>query len=148
VSAGAPDRRWLEENVRLAIAQLGPLSGLDFGLDRESLRYVEGFLERQRERPGFDPDAAGGLIGVVGAFLGACVAEATGGEWHWSEERGAWCVRLPNGALAFPFAKVNKLARQGLAAGESIVSFYDIAVKYLATGALSEAARRDGTGAP
>lgn len=132
----------IQANVTFAIEQLGPVSDVDFGLNEESVEWVEGFIERQRERPDFDLDESGGLVGVLGSFLGACVAEAAGGRWHYMEEDG-WGVLLPDGSTAFPFAKVRKQFRNGLEGGESISSFYRIAVAFIATGKLREASERD-----
>jgi hypothetical protein len=126
-------RGLIAQNVQLAIERLGPISDVDFGLNRESVQWVDGFIERQRARPDFDPDALGALPSVLGSFLGACVMEATGGEWVWMDEHG-WGVRLPNGNAVFPFAKVEKQFQNG--AEDSISSFYQIAVDLVATGKL------------
>lgn len=123
-------------NARLVVRQLGPLSGIDFGLNRESVEWVEGFIERQRARPDFDADSVGGLVDTLGSFLGECIAANTGGAWRWSDEQQALGVAFPAGGMAFPFAKVRKLFLHGLEAGESISSFYDVAVDYLAKGKL------------
>src|SRR5262245_6153776 len=127
-------RQAIEANVRLAIDELGPLSDVEFGLNPESVEWVEGFIVRQRGRPGFDPEKVSGLVGVLGSFLGECIVVATGGSWHWTQEHRAWCVRFPNEAMAFPFTKVHKLFREGLEGGESIASFYRVAVSHIATG--------------
>ena len=136
-------REQIQANVELAIEQLGPLVDFDFGLNRESVQWVEGFIERQREREGFDPEDAGGLIGVIGSFLGECIVAATGGRWEWAEAQGHWCVQLANNNKAFPFVKVEKQFRQGLSAGESTFSFYTITVDYVATGRFDEERRSD-----
>ncbi|MGP3913478.1 hypothetical protein [Nonomuraea sp. 10N515B] len=128
----------IEANVSLAIDQLGPLSDVSFGLNPESVEWVEGFIERQRSRPDFDLERIGGLVGVLGSFLGACVIAATGGSWHKSDD-DARGVLLPEGTMAFPFAKIRKQFRDGVEAGESIVSFYRIAVDFIATGKMREA---------
>jgi hypothetical protein len=126
----------IEANVRLAVEQFGPLTDFDFGLDRRSVEWVDGFLERQRARPGFDPDRAPRLAAVIGSFLGACLVANTDGAWRWSDERGQWCVRFAPGAEAYPFAKVEKQLRNGRDEGDSVVSFYDFAVDHVATGRL------------
>ncbi|MEW9550683.1 hypothetical protein [Nonomuraea sp. NPDC050783] len=129
--------QWIRENVDLAIEQLGPISDVDFGLNRESVEWVEGFIERRRARPDFDPEQVDGLVGVLGSFLGACIAAAAGGRWHKRDEDG-WGVLLPDGSTAFPFTKVRKQLRDGVEAGESIASFYQVAVDYVATGKLRD----------
>ncbi|GAA3202226.1 hypothetical protein [Nonomuraea helvata] len=128
----------IEANVSLAIDRLGPVSDVDFGLNEESVEWVDGFIERQRARPDFDLERIGGLVGVLGSFLGACIVAATGGSWRWSEEDG-WGVLLPDGTVAFPFVKVRKQFRDGAEEGESIAGFYRVAVDYIATGKLREA---------
>ncbi len=133
--------RQIQRNVDLAIEQLGPISGMDFGLDEESVAWAEGFIERRRAQPDFDPEQAEGLVSVLGSYLGACVAAGAGGHWHWRDD-GGWGVALPDGSTAFPFTKVRKQLRHGLEGGESIASFYRVAVEFIATGRMREA--RDG----
>ncbi|TDD12329.1 hypothetical protein E1292_02525 [Nonomuraea deserti] len=128
----------IQANVSLAIDQLGPLSDVEFGLNPESVEWVEGFIERQRARPGFDPERIDGLVGVLGSFLGACIAAATGGRWRKSDD-DTWGVLLPDGSTAFPFTKVRKQFRGGVEDGESIAGFYRVAVGFIATGKLREA---------
>ena len=47
-------------------------------------------------------------------------------------------VMFPPGDMAFPFAKIAKQFLDGLEAGESILSFYNIALNYVAAGKLSQ----------
>ncbi|GAA3042104.1 hypothetical protein [Streptosporangium longisporum] len=130
---GAEELSLIKENVDLAIEELGPLSDVDFGLNRESVEWVEGFIERQRSRPGFDPEGSRGLISVLGSFLGECIVAATGGRWDWSDDHG-WGVVLPEGSTIFPFSKVEKQFRGGLEEGESVAGFYQVVVEVIATG--------------
>lgn len=127
--------RAISANVDLAVEQLGALTDFEFGLDAQSVQWVEGFIERQRTRPDFDLDTAGGLVGVLGSFLGACIVEATDGAWAWDAESEQWCVRFPSGELAFPFAKVWKQFEHGYV--DSIASFYSFSVDYVAKGLLT-----------
>lgn len=124
-----------KKDADLAISQLGPLSGLDFGMNRDSVEWVDGFIERQRSRDDFDPSQSSRLIGVLGSFLGECLIAAAGGEWRHSD--AGWSVTFPNNAKAFPFAKVEKQFANGRQAGDSILGFYDVAVRVVATGRLS-----------
>ncbi|SDK61276.1 hypothetical protein [Nonomuraea jiangxiensis] len=136
--------RQIAANVRLVIERLGPLSGMDFGLDRESVEWVEGFIERRRTP---DAEQVDGLVSTLGSYLGACVIAATGGSWHKSDDHG-WGVLLPNGGTAFPFAKVRKQLRDGVAEGESIAGFYRVVVDFIATGKMQEASRATADPAP
>ncbi|KAB8142716.1 hypothetical protein F8S13_14295 [Chloroflexia bacterium SDU3-3] len=114
----------IRANTDLVIAQLGPQSGIPgFGRNRESLAFVEQFIERTRSC-GLGSVARENMAAVFGCFLGECVIAAYGGEWE--EYEGTWCVRFANGTMAFPFAKVCKLVENGLEGGDSIVSFYRV----------------------
>jgi hypothetical protein len=128
----------IKKKAALAISNLGPLSDVaQFGLNRESVEWVEGYIERQRAQPGYDAKIVSGLVNVLGSFLGECVIAATGGSWQWSEEMNAPGILFGNNTYVFPFVKVGKLFANGLEGGDSILSFYDIAVDYVATGKLN-----------
>lgn len=120
-------REAIAANVRLVIEQLGPISEVEFGLNPESVEWVEGYVERQRARPDLTAESRQRMADVLGSFLGECIVAATGGSWHRSEQGGQWGVLLPGGGEAFPMAKMRKLFDSGLAGGDSIVSFYRIA---------------------
>ena len=128
----------VQSNVDLVIRQLGPLSGIDFGLNRESVAWVDGFIERQRSRPDFDAESLDGLVGTLGSFVGACIAAASGGSWQWNDDQQTLGVALAGNNVAFPFAKVRKQFLNGRAGGDSVLSFFDVAVNYVATGKLNE----------
>lgn len=117
-------------NVRLAIEKLAGVADVPFGLDRASVAWVAGFIDRQRARDGFDPDRTTGLVAVLGSHLGEAVVAATGGGWEAAD--GAWGVRLGSHGVCFPFAKVAKQLRHGSEAGDSILSFYDVALEIAA----------------
>ena len=126
----------IKKNAELVIGQLGPLSGIEFGLNRASVEWVEGFIERQRTREDFDPEAGSSLESVLGSFLGECIIANAGGEWQSSDLYG-WGIAFSADDWAFPFAKVEKAFRNGVEGGDSILSFYDTTVHFLATGKLS-----------
>jgi hypothetical protein len=128
----------IERNAALAVANFGPLVDFEFGLDRRSVEWVDGFIERQRVRTDLDPTAPGGLVDVLGSFVGACLVAETAGRWHAHPEHGVG-VRFPDGSVCFPFAKVRKQFADGNEGGESVSSFYRLAVDYVATGKLKRA---------
>lgn len=114
----------IRENAALTIRTLGHCCPIDFGLNAESVAWVEGWIEHQRARPDFDGPLAERLTDVLGSFLGECMIEAYGGRWELID--GRWGLRLPHGSAAFPFTKVRKQLDMGLEGGESIASFYQV----------------------
>ncbi|WP_283134714.1 hypothetical protein [Rhizohabitans arisaemae] len=131
----------IEANVSLVIDRIGPLSDVDFGLNRESVEWIEGYIERLRAAPDFDLKNSSVLASVLGSFLGACVIAAAGGGWHRPDDDDRLGVLLPNGDMVFPMTKVHKQFHNGVEAGDSISGFYHVAVDYIATGKLHEAAQ-------
>lgn len=127
----------IQENAAFAISELGELAGIDFGLNRESVAWTEGFIERQRES--LEEEAGEGLINVLGSYLGeAIIAAAPEALWD-DDDAGRLGLRFANGDMVFPFAKVAKQLAGGLAAGESILSFYNVSVDYVAAEKLDQA---------
>ena len=122
------------------VERFGPLSDIAFGFNRDSVAWVEGFIERQRAERDPSDEIPTGLVNCLGAFLGECIARATDGQWHQGDQDGSWSVQFANGSGAFPFAKVWKQFENGLEGGDSILSFYDIAVGYVAAGRLGSQA--------
>lgn len=126
----------IRANADFVVRQLGSMSDIEFGLDQASVGWTEGFLERQRETL---PEGDGeGIVNVLGSYLGeAIIAAVPGAAWA-DDADGNLGILLPTGDMAFPFAKVGKQLAEGLEAGESILSFYNIAVGYVAAGKLSQ----------
>jgi hypothetical protein len=118
-------REAIQQNARLVIEKLGPLSGLEtrFGYNRESVEWVDGFIERQRLRPEVKANPEE-MVQVLGSFLGECVLHTYGGEWR--EHDGSWGVFFDAGNAVFPFAKVRKQFDNGLEGGDSILGFFEI----------------------
>ena len=132
----------IHANAELVVRELAHASGTDFGYDRESVAWVEGFLERQRTE---FPDTARGLVSVIGCYLGeAIIAAVPGAQWT-ADDNNALAILFATGDKAYPFNKVEKQIAEGLENGESIFSFYSMSVNYVAAGKLADAARE---GAP
>jgi hypothetical protein len=124
----------IRANAQFAVEELGSVSGMDFGYDAASVAWTEGFIERQRGK--LDPE--GGIVSVLGSYLGeAIIAAVPGARWEDGDD-GVPGILFATGDMAFPFAKVAKQLDDGLEAGESILSFYNIAVDYVAAGKLSQ----------
>lgn len=132
-------------NAALVVEELGPISGIEFGFDANSVAWVDGYIERQRERFA-GKDEAAQLVSVLGSWLGEAIIKAAGGVWdvHPRDEIG---VRFENGDWCFPFSKVAKQFAHGPAdAGESILSFYNVSIDLIANGRLAAAATQDPSG--
>jgi len=128
----------IRKHAQLVIQQLGPVSGVEFGFNKESVKWVEGYIERCRDR-GVDEKDEEGLVNTLGSFLGECIVANTASEWRWFEQQQMIGVALAQGGGAFPFAKVRKQFRNGLKGGDAIYSFYDIVVNVQAKGLLERA---------
>ncbi len=126
----------IRATAELGVRELAHASGMQFGYDQDSVAWVEGFIERQRAE---FPDTSRGLVSVLGSYLGEAIIEAVpGADWA-EDDNGALGIRFPTGDTAYPFNKVDKQIAEGLENGESILSFYNISVNYVAAGKLGEA---------
>jgi hypothetical protein len=129
----------IKANADFALQEFRELADKDVALDANSVAWVEGFVEQARGRyAGIDGGVPDGLVGLIGSYLGEAIIAETNGHWA-VDENGALAVAFPNGDAVFPFDKVGKQFAHGLAAGESILSFYTVAVSYVAIGGLKTA---------
>jgi hypothetical protein len=132
----------IRANAAFATEELGEARGAPIAYDEESVRWVEGFIERSRANYG--PEGAPeGIVAVLGCWLGEAIIDQAGGTWADSEDGGLG-VEFPNGDAVFPMTKVAKQFAEGVAAGESILSFYTVAVSYVAIGGLRDPANAAG----
>lgn len=134
-------RELIKKNSDRVVQECRRLSKIEFGLNEASVEWLEGYVERLRASEEFDAAAITTLVSVFGSFLGECLVANAAGQWRRSDE-GTWGVVFPNGDAAYPFSKVAKAFENGLAGGDSILSFYQIALNYLATGRLSDLAQK------
>ena len=113
----------IKANAEMVLDQLRSLSGIDFFYTRESVEWLEGYIERLRNSGEFDSvELKHKLTSVFGSFLGECIIRCYGGAW--TEHEGNWCVAFSEGGMAFPFAKVSKQFDNGLEDG--ISSFFRV----------------------
>lgn len=106
----------IKANAEMVIQQMRPLSGTDFGYTRESVEWLEGYIERLRQSGKFEAGATKDkLASVFGSFLGECIVRCYGG--NWTERGGVWCVTFEGDNVAYPFAKVSKQMEHGLEDG-------------------------------
>jgi hypothetical protein len=116
----------IRANAELVIEKFRSLSELGerFGYNRESVAWVDGFIERQRSQSGFTIESAAMLVQVIGSYLGECVIHEYGGAWR--EDEGSWGVFFDDLNAVFPFRKVHKQFQGGNDSGESILGFFDL----------------------
>lgn len=127
----------IRANAAFAVEEFRGLCGAAFGFDAPSVAWVEGYIERMRVRYG-DDGVPGGLVSVLGSYLGEAIIASAGGDWV-EDEDGRLGVRFASGDTAYPFAKVRKQFDEGLAGAESIAGFYDVSVNFVAKGKLRDA---------
>ena len=107
----------------MVVQKLGLLSGIDFGYTKESVEWLEGYIERLRTSEEFENiETKNRLTSVFGSFLGECIVRCYGGAWM--QHEGVWCVVFDDKNIAYPFAKVAKQMDNGLEDG--IASFFNI----------------------
>jgi hypothetical protein len=111
----------IRHNAELVVAQMRELCGFDFGYDARSVAWLDGYIERQRARPDITQETVGGLVSVLGSYLGECVIRCYGGRWE--QEDGHWRVGFDAANAVYPFAKVQKQFLNG--PGDSIRSFFE-----------------------
>ncbi|MGO8816678.1 MAG: hypothetical protein ACLQVG_18735 [Terriglobia bacterium] len=112
-------------NAEMVIQQFRPLSGIEFGYNRQSVEWLEGHIERLRQTGKLQDEATREeLVNVLGSFLGECIVRRYGGAW--TQREGIWCVAFDSHNVAFPFAKVAKQMENGREGGDGIGGFFSI----------------------
>lgn len=118
------DTEKLQANAELAIQTLAPLSDVPaFGYNRESVAWVEGYIERQRTQPDSTAQTIDRLAQVLGCFLGECIIRCHGGQWR--QDECGWGIFFDDSNAAYPLNKVHKQFANGVEGGDSILSFFD-----------------------
>jgi hypothetical protein len=118
----------IAKNAQMTIEQLRPISQIDFGYNRDSVKWLEGYIERLRQSGQLQPEAMRQkLISVLGSFLGECMVLCYGGSWV--KQDGMWGVSIGDNFIAYPFNKLGKQMDNGLE--DSIDSFFTSIPKLL-----------------
>jgi hypothetical protein len=104
--------------------------GVKLDLDEESIEWIDGYINRNRES--LDNDTKEKLIDIFGSFLGEAIIKNFGGTWAIHD--GSLGIHLNDESFAFPFSKVSKQMYEG--PEDSIYSFYTI-VPMVLDGSLS-----------
>ena len=115
-------KKEIESNAGLVIKKFQSLTDFKFGFNAQSVKWVDGFLNRIRRNEGFDDNQKQGLVNTIGSFLGQCIVTCYGGEW--GDKDGGPGIRFNEENWAFPFAKVEKHLSNG--EGDSIYSYFTV----------------------
>jgi hypothetical protein len=94
----------------------------EFGYDDLSVKWLEGFIERQRVRADLSDERKRQMGGTIACWLGECIIACHGGAWRNID--GRWGIEFSPGNAAFPFAKVEKQFRNGVGEGDSIYGLF------------------------
>ncbi|HEY1663133.1 MAG TPA: hypothetical protein VGI03_12000 [Verrucomicrobiae bacterium] len=119
----------IKANAELVIQELRPVSGMDFGYNKESVKWLEGHLEELRRSGAFQvEETKSKMADRYGSFLGECIIRCYGGAWTLAN--GFWGVRVIEGNLLRPIAEIRSQMVNGLKDGISN-SFRKIADLYV-----------------
>jgi hypothetical protein len=111
----------IKADARLVIKELRPISFVGFGLNRESVAWLESYIEHLRKSGAFEDKVTKSKVAILfGSFLGQCIIECYGGNWE--KHDGERCVAFDSNNAVFPFAKVTKQMENGLE--EGVASFF------------------------
>ena len=114
----------IKANAQEVTVRFGRASRLaDFGCNRESVAYLDGFLSRQIVAVRASQQTEDRYVSLIGSFIGECILKTYPGKWVETTE-GIHMEVQNDGAthLVRPFQKVLKRIEQG--ESESLVVYY------------------------
>ena len=111
----------IKANAELVNQQFLEISDVEFGYNAASVRWLDGYIERQRARPDRNDNEVEGLADVLGCWLGECTIACYGGEWAEIDEE--WAVRFDESNASFPISKVKKHFQNG--SSDSVLIFFE-----------------------
>jgi hypothetical protein len=112
----------IKANAEAVIQELAHLTNFAFGYNRESVAWLEGYIERMGDLGVFNGPGREKLISVFGSFLGECIAQTCGGSWK--QRDGAWGIAFDDDHITLPFAAVANQIERGRTFG--IGRFFDM----------------------
>jgi hypothetical protein len=112
----------IRANADAVVETLVHLTEFAFGYNRESVVWLEGYLERMNATGIFDGPGRDKLISALGSFLGECLVRTCGGSWK--RRDGAWGIAFDEEHFVQPFAAVAAQLESGRARG--IGNFFDL----------------------
>jgi hypothetical protein len=83
------------------------------------VQWLERYIDGQRQFA--SEEVKQKLPSTLGSFLGECVRSTFGGQWVQDPEYG-WAVKVTEGLVVFPFAKVRKQLEHS--EGESVLGLF------------------------
>jgi hypothetical protein len=101
---------------------VGEHFGVALTFDRAGVEWIDGYINRSRERLIADADNLLATINVLASFVGECIIRTYGGTWV--EKKGEWCVQVNEAIWACPFAKIEKQFRNG--PKESVAGYFTL----------------------
>ncbi|MCF7913402.1 MAG: hypothetical protein K9M99_12820 [Candidatus Cloacimonetes bacterium] len=110
----------LISNAYMVVDQFQKLTDFEFGFNEQSVEWVDGFINRQRERNDFSLESGAKMTSTLGSFLGQCIVICYGGKWEQTPE--GWAITFKDGNRAYPFNKTSKHFENGIE--DSIYSFF------------------------
>lgn len=109
------------------IEKLGPASGIEFGYTRQSLQFIDRFIDGKRSAVTTAADLPKGLVNALGAYVGECLIQLAGGAWRYAPDVKTYGIVLngPNADMVYPIDKVRQLFLRAPAPTETLVSLLD-----------------------
>lgn len=104
----------------MVVSQFRELTEFEFDYNLESVEWVDGFINRQREREDYSVELGEKMTSTIGSYLGECVIKCHGGSWKETSE--GWAIEFSDGNMVYPFSKTVKQFENG--AEDSIYSFF------------------------
>lgn len=111
----------IKYNAELVVQQMREISDVDFGYNTDSVAWLDGYIERQRNRADIEQETIRSLVSVFGSYLGECIIKCYGGKWE--NDDGQWRISFGDKGAAYPFNKVEKQFENGME--DSIRSFFE-----------------------
>ena|GEM_PF-4715644 len=108
------------KNSDLAVEKFQELTDFEFGYNEESIEWLAGFINRQRERDDFSLELGKNMTNTIGSFLGQCIVKCHAGKWKETTE--GWAVEFNDQNKVYPFNKTLKQFENG--PEDSIYSFF------------------------
>jgi hypothetical protein len=122
----------IHANADLAVSTFKDRSGIDFGFNRDSVAWLDRFIEQQRH---VDSSPPAMIVAVLGSHLGQSMIAAAGGAWD-RDENDRVGIRFDSGDWSYPFEVVAKQIQDGGSDGFGALAAYDVTIQYIATGRL------------